>query len=50
MFSFARKGDLPVFHRAKPGYKGFIQTGGAAAHLSLMNPVTLLHLLNPHAR
>jgi hypothetical protein len=31
-FSNARKGGLPVFHRAKPGCKGFIHTGGGAAH------------------
>ena len=30
--SHARQGGLPVFHRAKPGCKGFIQTGGGAAH------------------
>ena len=28
----AHKGGWPVFHRAKPGCKGFIHTGGKAAH------------------
>ena len=49
-FPLARKGGLPVFHRAKPGCKGFIHTGGGAAHHSPLNPLHPLHLLNPHAR
>jgi hypothetical protein len=36
-----------VFPRAKPGFKGFINAGGVAAHLHPLNLLNPLHLLNP---
>jgi len=46
----ARKGGWPVFHRAKPGCKGFIQTGAFNELKAASPPLNLLHLLNPHAQ